>query len=86
MLQLAQQDESNSPDAKKFSIISGTSFGSSFMVQARWPASDKINSVVKSLQQQMDLAKFYEGQAGGFVWRKLVYGKQRQKSAQFPEY
>lgn len=31
MLQLAQQDESNSPDAKKFSIISGTSFGSSFV-------------------------------------------------------
>ncbi|TGO30147.1 hypothetical protein BPAE_0007g00230 [Botrytis paeoniae] len=72
MLQIAQQDESNSPDAKKFSIISGMSFGSSFVGMVHilnstsTMASDKMNSVVESLQQQMDLAKFYEGQAGGF--------------------
>ncbi|KAF7914247.1 uncharacterized protein EAF01_000653 [Botrytis porri] len=72
ILQIAQQDESNSPDAKKFSIISGISFGSNFVGMVRilnitsTMASDKMNSVVESLQQQMDLATFYEGSAGGF--------------------
>lgn len=72
MLQISQQEESNSPDAKIFSIISGISFGSSFVGMVHilnstsTVASDKMNSVVESLQQQMDLATFYEAQAGGF--------------------
>ncbi|KAF7945467.1 hypothetical protein EAE96_010237 [Botrytis aclada] len=39
-------------------------------------ASDKMNTVVESLQQQIDLAKSYEGQAGGLG----AYGNQRHQT------
>lgn len=71
MLEIAAQDDSDSPDAKKFSIISGMSFGSSFVGMVHilnstsTNVSEKMGSVVESLQSQMDNAAWFAKASGG---------------------
>jgi len=72
MAAIAAQEDSDSPDAHKFSIISGMTFGSSFvgMVHVLNTSStsvyEKMTSVVDTLQSQMDGAAWFANAAGGF--------------------
>jgi hypothetical protein len=58
--------------SKKYSILSGTTFGSSFvgMVHVLNSTDTKVNetmaSAAKSLQSQMDAAAWFEAESGGF--------------------
>jgi len=72
MLAIASQEENDSPDKKKFSIISGMTFGSSFVGMVHilntttTAVSENMNTVVSTMQTQMESALTMEGMSGGF--------------------
>ncbi|KAI8628056.1 hypothetical protein F5Y19DRAFT_439418 [Xylariaceae sp. FL1651] len=72
MMEIASQEESDSPDKKRFSIISGMTFGSSFVGMVHilnttsTAVSEKLSTVVSSVQAQMDSAAAIQKMSGGF--------------------
>ncbi len=67
---IAQQD--STPQEKSFSIISGVTYGSSFVGMVHvldvtdTRASEKISDIANSLQAQMDAGSWFEHASGGF--------------------
>ncbi|KND89248.1 hypothetical protein TOPH_06176 [Tolypocladium ophioglossoides CBS 100239] len=72
MMEIANQDDPDGPNAKKFSIISGMTFGSSFVGMVHilntssTSVSEKMTTVVTSLQAQMDAGAWFSKASGGF--------------------